>query len=444
MIKKISQILKKSSFFAIAGAILVSFLIIKAPVRYTGSDPQGALLTSQLIIKDRTIYIDKYIGRSNVALVKHSIFKSKNNHFYYSLLGGTSIFSIPSVWIANLLGKDMAVVEDDVQLQILLIAIICALVYFMIYMIGRCYISSWASFMITTVSFFGSSLISTMGTGLWNMDYAVLFEVLSILYLVLYGTKKIKFLNPYLLGCLLFGAYISRPTAAPFVFLMSLYIFIKYRQAFIKLAATFSFFFLIIVIFSKISFNQWLPFYFQPGRIWRPVNLWAVYINLLSPTRGIFIFSPFFAIVLLSVLFFKNIRKNLIFWLSLSWFFINLLVVGTKVAYWGGHSYGPRLLTDAIPALILITFLLWNEISKMPNSKFKNMFIVSYFILGILGIFINTKQGLYNTYTVSWNPKTNIDKNLQFLSDWRFPQFLADKNMLARIEKEVARCGYCK
>lgn len=444
MINKISQILKKSSFFAIVGAILVSFLIIKAPVRYARSDPQGTLLTSQLIIKDRTIYIDKYIGKLNIALVEHAIFKSKNNHFYYSLLGGTSIFSIPSVWIANLLGKDMAVIEDDIQLQILLIAIICALVYFIIYMIGCLYISSWASLVITTISFFGSSLISTMGTGLWNMDYAVLFEVLSILYLVLYGTKKIKFLNPYLLGCLLFGAYFSRPTAAPFVFLMSLYIFIKYRQAFIKLAATLLSFFLIIIIFSKISFNQWLPFYFQPDRIWRPVSLWAIYINLLSPSRGIFIFSPFFAIVLLSVLFFKNIRKNLIFWLSLSWFFINLLVVGTKVAYWGGHCYGSRLLTDAIPALVLVTFLLWNEISRMPQHRIKNMFIISYILLGILGIFINTNQGLYNTYTVSWNPKTNIDKNLQFLSDWRFPQFLVDKNMLTRIEEEVTKCGYCK
>jgi len=132
------------------------------------------------------------------------------------------------------------------------------------------------------------------------------------------------------------------------------------------------------------------------------------------------------------------------FWLSLSWFFINLLVVGTKVAYWGGHCYGSRLLTDAIPALVLITFLLWNEISRMPYYRIKNMFIISYILLGILGIFINTNQGLYNTYTVSWNPKTNIDKNLQFLSDWRFPQFLVDKNMLTRIEKEVTKCGYCK
>ncbi len=338
----------------------------------------------------------------------------------------------------------MAVIDDDAQLQIILMAVICAMVYLIIYMIGQCFITPWASLIITTVSFFGSSLISTMGTGLWNIDYAVLFEVLSILYLVLYSTGRIKTFNSYLLGVLLFSAYFSRPTAAPFVFLMSLYVFIKYRQIFVRLALEFLFFFLIVVVFSKINISRLLPFYLEPNRIWHPISWWAVYINLLSPSRGILVFSPFFTIIFLSALFFKNIMRNLIFWLSLLWFFINLLVVGTKVAYWGGHSYGPRLLTDAIPALILITFLLWNETFKMPNRRFKNIFIISYLLLGLLGIFINTKQGLYNTYAASWNSKTNIDRNLKFLSDWRFPQFLADKNMLVRIEEEVAKCAYCK
>jgi hypothetical protein len=73
---------------------------------------------------------------------------------------------------------------------------------------------------------------------------------------------------------------------------------------------------------------------------------------LVSPNRGLLIFSP---IVLISAL---GIRPALAAgWRSpLIWFLIaavvQYLVYGSYAVWWGGHTFGPRYLTDLLPLLL--------------------------------------------------------------------------------------------
>ena len=55
-----------------------------------------------------------------------------------------------------------------------------------------------------------------------------------------------------------------------------------------------------------------------------------------------------------------------------------------------------------------------------------------YFIMtSLIGDYIHTWQGLYNTATNSWNGTPNIDQSWNIMRwDWRFPQFMATNRQL--------------
>lgn len=57
----------------------------------------------------------------------------------------------------------------------------------------------------------------------------------------------------------------------------------------------------------------------------------------------------------------------------------------------------------------------------------------------MVSVYINTKQGLYNKYTAMWNSNPNIDQNPEYLFNWKYPQFLMNKNMYEARLKEFNR-----
>jgi hypothetical protein len=48
----------------------------------------------------------------------------------------------------------------------------------------------------------------------------------------------------------------------------------------------------------------------------------------------------------------------------------------------------------------------------------------AYLSLGLSSILIHSGQGLLNSKTAHWNSITSIDQNVNYVYDWRYPQFL--------------------
>ncbi len=88
------------------------------------------------------------------------------------------------------------------------------------------------------------------------------------------------------------------------------------------------------------------------GRFWEGLAglLW-------SPSRGLLIYTPIVLVSLLGAGIALRRRRNYAspVWL-VSWLFpVALLLVNAKWRiWWGGHCFGPRLLTDAVPCLVLL------------------------------------------------------------------------------------------
>jgi hypothetical protein len=96
-------------------------------------------------------------------------------------------------------------------------------------------------------------------------------------------------------------------------------------------------------------------------------SFWGGLAGLLaSPGRGLFIYTPIAAFSVLGAwAWLRNRRRGdppvclvcVLYSVSL------LLLMAKWRLWWGGHCYGPRLLTDIVPCLVLLILPAWSMIS---------------------------------------------------------------------------------
>jgi hypothetical protein len=142
---------------------------------------------------------------------------------------------------------------------------------------------------------------------------------------------------------------------------------------------------------------------------------------LVSPSRGLFVYSP--------VLLFP--AAGLLLWLVrrrgglLAWAAVAVAAgVGTIAQFavwWGGHSFGPRLLSDVLPALVLGVVPVWPAIRRGPAGRW--LFAVAF----VASVLVEAAGAFYypSPRSVDWNTTpTDVDVAHERLWDWRDSQLL--------------------
>jgi len=414
--------LQKSTIPLILVSVAAFLSVVFANNRYTGSDPRATLLVSESIIKRGTIKLDHY-GPDVLERYGYAVHE-KNGHYYYYFPIGTSLASVPFVALANVFGQEM--IDSEPAVQILIAAFTSIITLLILFKLASLFIDWKHALIISSVFWFGTSLASTSGTALWSHNFATLFALLAI-YLAVRTAKLNKAQPWHLIAILLFAAYLCRPTMAilsPFVLL---FLFTYSRSDAIKTG-----FFLVLllgafILFSVHEFGQMLPDYYLPKRLAGGYFYTALYGNLLSPARGILIYSPFIAIAWLCLKYSEKkweIKRAWLF-IGLAWPVFHLIFISRFPHWWGGWSYGARFMTDVLPGLFLLTLYAWPTNFKPLLAK------ACYGLLLVSSIFamaVNTGQGLFNRYTAAWNAAPKIDQHPEYLFDWGYPQFLANKD----------------
>jgi hypothetical protein len=438
--------LHRSDLPPILLAAVVFLLAFLAPVSNTQSDPRMGLLVSQNLLENRSLRLDAYRPaiEGDLAGYVDDVLVHLDGHIFYYFPVGTPLFATPLVWLVNLFGWDMSVRAAEGQAQNLFSAVVAAAICLVIYATGRTYLDWLPSLLITAVTVLGSSLVSTISTALWSMDLAALFVAMSLWLIARFDSGRSQRLNPMLLGALLFAAYLCRPSTAVFIAVALVYLYFTNRPAGLRAAAVSAGLLALFFIFSRFEYGQWLPpYYNETGRFQlERAPLWvAIYGNLFSPSRGLLIFSPFIIPVAIgAVASFRTLRKRPLFWLVLAWFVLLLLLLARSTKWWGGYAFGPRLLTEMMPGMALLAFLTWKEVARSGQSRLLAGLAVSFLVLGLASIWINTYQGLFNYYTSWWNGAIapDVDRRTDYLFNWRYPQFLATNDSLCRRNWEFA------
>ena len=286
-----------------AGVALVALLIFAlayySPISNAHADPAIALLAAQALIDHHTIRLDAYADGEDLAYdiaTDYRVRSYDGNHYPNSL--GVPILSVPAVWTANRLGFDMRDQLAEFATQNVLSALSCALLFVLWFRLCRLYLGVGASLTVAAISMLGSSAMSTGATGLWNSNYALLFTSLALLHLARRDRGAIPDLNLVYLGALVVVGFISRPSTAFFAVALLAYLLGEAKRwvalgAGAALVGT-----TLAVVLPALVPLPWMAAHYAPARLQfnQPLAV-GLYGVLLSPSRGLAVFSPFLCVV---------------------------------------------------------------------------------------------------------------------------------------------------
>ncbi len=136
--------------------------------------------------------------------------------------------------------------------------------------------------------------------------------------------------------------------------------------------------------------------------------------TLLSPSRGLFIYTPWIALAVAVTPFFASrlAPHRLIVWLLLA-LIPYFLLLSKYAVWWGGHCFGPRYWTEVTPlfAILLAFGLDW----ALDRSRILTILFAITIALGIMIQLI----GVYCAPS-SWNlTPLDVDSHHERLWDWR-------------------------
>lgn len=142
---------------------------------------------------------------------------------------------------------------------------------------------------------------------------------------------------------------------------------------------------------------------------------------LVSPSRGLFVYAPVLLFPVAGLILWVARRRGGLLAAAAA---VTAVGVGTIAAFsvwWGGHSFGPRLTADALPALALGMVPVWPALwgSRLGRAAFVATFALSVAVEAVGAFHFPSARA------VEWNTSPrNVDQAHERLWDWRDPQLL--------------------
>ncbi len=342
---------------------------------------------------------------------------------------GSPLLSLPGVAILEAVGFKVAPEQiynlpNEIRVQAILSAFVCAITVLLLYETASLFLPFDWSVAIALGAAFGTQIWSSLSRSLWPQTWYVLLT--SAVILVLAGRR----MRPIMLATLLAWACLTRPAAAPGAIVVSVYILIQCdsnqsRLTFLAAGSLWAAAFAPIMLYftghvlAPAYHPQW--FVFHHGLVQRLGGV------LFSPARGLLIYSPIVLIPLfLTIVYWRDLPQRRLAFLAIA---VLVSTVGVFLCYpfwWGGWSYGPRDLADAVPWLVLLTILGLRAFLDDAGLtvKGRRTMLAAAALLAVLSVAMNA-PGALSSAAMDWNALPPIEHHLERLWDWRHPPFLA-------------------
>jgi hypothetical protein len=251
-----------------------------------------------------------------------------------------------------------------------------------------------AALLLTVVYAFGSQTWSTSSQALWQHGSSELAIILGLFCFLWALEHPDRYLPAVLMGVCAGCSVAFRPTNGIFFLVLTGYVLLsrwsparKGAFAFgaVPIPAAYLIFNLlvfghafIVVSDAENGFARGSLFHGLPGL-------------LISPSRGLLIFSPVFLFAAVGTyLWFRDGRKwhPEIYGTCLLVAVAHLIVISRWRGWTGGFNYGPRLLTDVVPCLVILMIpaLRLVETSRGWKLAFASALLVSFTVQAI-GVF---------------------------------------------------------
>ena len=411
----------------VAGIVIVHFFVSDIT---TSFDSVWSLPTALSILHQGDTDLNEYTA----LLRKHKNYyiTKIDGHAYTDFPIGVSVMSVPLLWLLdslleNLLSLDLNVLSAHQvldQVEQFIATIFVAITALLIFRISRLQRASLPqSFLIVFIFAFCTSAWSTASRALWQHGPSMLLSSIAIFLAVRAeippntASRHVR-----LMSLPLAFAYVVRPTNSIMILVMTGYVLFRHRKEFVPYCLWSLVVAVPFLAYNLHIYHALLSPYYLPGRIGTNPHFWeALAGNLISPSRGLFIFSPILVFALYGVrVLWKSRRLS---WLEITLLLIiagHWLVISSFPVWWGGHSYGPRFFTDMIPLFLYFFPSALTGIQAMTGLK--KQLVVCIFAGAVVFSSVVHYQGATTWKVYAWN-RHPVDVALK-LWDFRDLQFL--------------------
>jgi hypothetical protein len=400
-------------------------------------DSRFALLTAESLLKSGTPSLNQFDipGLDQLTLpskrdllppVGFYQLERVKGRILYAYPHGSSFLSVPFVAALDALGLSTVKngktydAQNEAILAKLLASLLMAAAASLFFEIGiNVRLPVLWSVILTVGGTLGSQIWSSASRTLWSQSWEVLLASCTILLLLRADRRGVSVLW---LGSLLAWMFFVRPTAAVSILGVTLYVWLFYRQAFAGYMTVLLVWMVGFVFYWLMIFGG-LPDYYRRGSFLKLTGVAAALPAILvSPSRGLVVFVPTIPLVAyLLARYWKSIDHQIAI-LAVGIICGNLLVVASYPVWWGGWSYGPRLLTSTIPWFVLLGALGCQCLAAEKHRSTCLLWLGLSVLL--LAVAING-WGAICWKTTFWNSDVAIDEHPGSAWDWRHPQFLA-------------------
>ena len=351
---------------------------------------------------------------------------------------GSSILSTPFVWLANVAGISTVKLDGsfdlagETRIESLTAALLMAVLAAIFFCMATLVLPVSYSLIVTLGGALGTQIWSTASRAMFTDTWAVLLLSVVIFCLFAHEANGMR-LRPILLASLLAWTYISYPTYVVHVVAISFYLcFVLTKRQLIAYVLTGIGWAAGLVLYSWHNFGQLLPNYFRPGRLHFGQFWTALPGNLISPSRGLLIFVPSVLVIAYLLIRFRSqvaIRRLML--AGIAAMLTQLIVISGFDHWWGGHSYGPRLMTAFVPWLVLLAIVGLKAMLDSRAVGAGDSFVakLAWSSIGLVLLAASVLihwRGADAQATSFWNSQPeNVDLHPERIWDWRQPQFLA-------------------
>lgn len=413
--------------------IIALLIFFNSPVVYI-ADSKYTMLTAESLLRNGTPDLSTYkIPRYDADLPFNTIrglhayqLARSNGRLLYGFPHGSSFLSVPFVALFDLFGISAATPDRDfnlageIVLQKTLAAALMAVFVVIALRSALLVLDPKWSVLVAAATGLGTQVWSVASRGVWSHTWEITLGM-AVVYLLLRSATRAESIHPVLLATLLAWMYFVRPTGAIQVLAVSVYVVLYRRGEFPALAITGLAWMLILLAYTMRVYGTILPFYYG-SQLWSPATIpLGIYGNLLGPSRGLFVYSPVFAVVFYWLFrYWERIASRPLAIVSIVIFAATLLSVATHLDWWGGLCFGPRYVIDALPWLVLLAIMAVGAIPPERRSL-RNPAMIAAALTLLVSVAING-EGAFSTSAQDWNYRGPLPA---IMLDWSHPQFLA-------------------
>ncbi len=343
--------------FAVALAVYTLPLVYNSLVTpffhvIPSQDVVAASLVPVSVLSRGNFYLDQYrrFIANNYSEDQHIAF-DVNGHFVSVYPVTAGVLALPFMgwglgtgWIAR-----TVYVFDVARFVAAVLTALSALAFFFA---ARQLTDLATSTFVTIAYAFGSAVWTTASQGLWQHTPSILFQSLAFFFIAR-AVSRGRSLAPA--GLFLSFAVISRPPVVFIALVVAVFVLVHYRRQLIPFVLCALPPLALVLTYNALMNGSPFIFGYQEGIVENfSIPRWEMIQGLLfSPSRGLFLFSPFLVLAPFGFwIGWIRERKPLFAYLGLA--FVAYVGIMASWNSLGGWAYGPRMLTDALPAVCLL------------------------------------------------------------------------------------------